>query len=328
MLARHMTPALREELADLRSALGASLADITRSGDKHPDSSIGVYAPDADSYQVFAPLLDGIIEEYHGRLLDTVPRPDLSALPASAAFSDDRIVSTRIRVARNLAGVAFGGNQDRASRVAVADRIADVLAELPEEHRGVYRHLGDIAEAEQVTMRAEHRLFQQGDRFLEAAGLNRDWPAGRAVFESADGVAMVWVGEEDHLRIMALQAGGDLPAVFSRMGALATTLGQTLPFAWDARRGYLTSCPTNLGTGLRASVHVCLVGLGRDPDALHARARELNLQVRGTHGEHTESEGGVYDVSNSQRLGLTERAAVMVLANGLRVLLSEDTAAL
>ncbi|XP_053206226.1 arginine kinase-like [Panonychus citri] len=90
-----------------------------------------------------------------------------------------------------------------------------------------------------------------------------------------------------------------------------------MPFSRDDRVGYLTFCPTNLGTTIRASVHIALPKLAADKKKLDEVAAKYSLQVRGTRGEHTESEGGVYDISNKRRLGLTEYQAVKEMQDGI-----------
>lgn len=90
-----------------------------------------------------------------------------------------------------------------------------------------------------------------------------------------------------------------------------------VPFSRDERLGFLTFCPTNLGTTIRASVHIKLPKLAADHKKLVEVAGRYNLQVRGTSGEHTESVGGVYDISNKRRLGLTEYQAVREMQDGI-----------
>jgi creatine kinase/arginine kinase len=105
---------------------------------------------------------------------------------------------------------------------------------------------------------ADHFLFKQGDRFLEACGLNRDWPEGRGIFHNDNKTFLVWVNEEDQLRIISMQPGADIFAVFSRLSKAASLIEKEAKFAHDDHLGYITSCPTNLGTALRASVHIKL----------------------------------------------------------------------
>ena len=111
-------------------------------------------------------------------------------------------------------------------------------------------------------MIADHFLFKEGDRFLESSGLNRDWPEGRGIYHNNDKTFLVWVNEEDQLRIISMQKGADILAVFTRLSTAATEIEKVAKFAHDDHLGYITSCPTNLGTALRASVHIKLPLLG------------------------------------------------------------------
>jgi creatine kinase/arginine kinase len=106
-------------------------------------------------------------------------------------------------------------------------------------------------------------LFKEGDRFLEACGLNRDWPSGRGIFHNKEKTFLIWVNEEDQLRIISMQKGADILAVFTRLSQAATLIEKEAKFAHDDHLGYITSCPTNLGTALRGSVHIKLPHLAK-----------------------------------------------------------------
>ena len=108
----------------------------------------------------------------------------------------------------------------------------------------------------------DHFLFKEGDRFLAAAGLNRDWPSGRGIFHNDAKSFLVWINEEDQLRIISMQKGADLLAVFTRLSIAAGEIEKVAKFAHDDHLGYITSCPTNLGTAMRGSVHIKLPNLG------------------------------------------------------------------
>jgi len=149
-------------------------------------------------------------------------------------------------------------------------------------------------------------LFKEGDRFLEACGLNRDWPEGRGIFHNNDKTFLVWVNEEDQLRIISMQPGADIGAVFTRLSKACAHIEGVASFAHDSHLGYITSCPTNLGTALRASVHIALPNLGVKMDEFQKIADQYNVQIRGIHGEHSESADHVYDISNRRRLGRSE----------------------
>jgi creatine kinase/arginine kinase len=93
--------------------------------------------------------------------------------------------------------------------------------------------------------------------------LNRDWPSGRGIFHNNDKTFLVWINEEDQLRIISMQPGADLKEVFDRLCRAAAAIEKVAKFAHDEHLGYITSCPTNLGTALRASVHIHLPHLGQ-----------------------------------------------------------------
>ena len=101
-------------------------------------------------------------------------------------------------------------------------------------------------------------IYREGDRFLKAANYNRDWPSGRAIFHNIDKTFLIWINEEDQLRLISMQKGADIVEVFDRLCRAANKIEAVCEFAKDDHLGYITSCPTNLGTALRASVHMNL----------------------------------------------------------------------
>jgi creatine kinase/arginine kinase len=118
-----------------------------------------------------------------------------------------------------------------------------------------------LTEAERKQLIEDHFLFKEGDRFLEAVGLNREWPDGRGIFHNKDKTFLVWVNEEDQLRIISMQQGADIRSVFKRLSIACAHIETVAKFSHDMNLGYITSCPTNLGTALRASVHIHLPNL-------------------------------------------------------------------
>ncbi|MCK8503751.1 phosphagen kinase [Myxococcus fulvus] len=323
MLARkHLTPRLEARLRACTTRNGWTLKAALRSGAEQPDSRIGIYAGDSESYATFAPLFDPIIQELaegssRGHRsdfsLEGLPLEDLDP-------SGEYVLSTRIRVGRNLARYAFPPAIHAEDRRRLEVEVVEALAGLPDELAGVYRPLGELSDDEREELQARHCLFSSEDRFLESAGALRDWPEARGIFTSASQRLLVWVNEEDALRVISMQPGGDLARAFLRLRGALAYLDDRLEFAWDAERGYHTSCPTNLGTAMRASVHVRLPCLSSAP-GFEARCKALGLAVRGLHGEHSEPEDSVYDLSNEHRLGVSERDIYARLHAGVRRLI-------
>ncbi len=163
-----------------------------------------------------------------------------------------------------------------------------------------------MKEEERKQLIEDHFLFKEGDRYLEACGLNRDWPEARGIFHNNEKTFLVWVNEEDQLRIISMQQGADIGAVFTRLSKACAHIEKVAKFSHDEHLGYITSCPTNLGTALRASVHIHLPHLGPKKADFEAIADKYHVQIRGIHGEHSETADHVYDISNKRRLGRSE----------------------
>ena len=236
------------------------------------------------------------------------------------------ILSTRIRVGRNLEGYPLGAAISRQMRDEVARRIVAVLERLEGDLAGHYYPLAGMSEEDRASLVADHFLFKAGDRFLESAGLNRDWPERRGIYHNDAKTFLVWVNEEDQLRIISMQKGSDIAAVFARLASGVGVLERELGFLQSPHLGYITSCPTNLGTAMRASVHIRLPHLAKDRALFEAICDAHHLQIRGVHGEHSESEGGVFDISNRRRLGVSEVQCVRDLAEGVAALIGQEEA--
>merc|ERR1739841_232750 len=198
---------------------------------------------------------------------------------------------------------------------------------------GKYFPLTGMDEKVRQQLVDDHFLFVSGDKNLTVAGMERDWPEGRGIFHNKDKTFLTWVNEEDQLRIISMQSGGDVRAVFDRLARGIKAVGDSVrsesgrEFMLDPKYGYVHSCPTNLGTGMRASVHVDLPGWTKEGlKPLQARCEELHLQPRGTRGESGGQTGCTYDISNKHGLGYSEVQLVQKMIDGVNVLYQEDLA--
>ena len=121
-----------------------------------------------------------------------------------------------------------------------------------------------------------------------------------------------------------MQPNADILEVFDRLCRAVTHIETVCKFAHDEHLGYITSCPTNLGTALRASVHVKLPKLATKKEWFKAIADRYHVQIRGIHGEHTETNDGVFDISNKRRLGRSEKMLVQDMIDGVKALIDEE----
>lgn len=151
--------------------------------------------------------MDKIIEAYHGVKSHVKEiKMDASKLHAPPFPQEDAsmIVSTRIRVGRNLADYPLGPGITNEQRKEIEKKVSEALQSFTGDLAGQYYPLNNLTEAQRKQLIDDHFLFKEGDRFLEAVGLNRDWPNGRGIFHNNDKTFLVWVNEEDQLRIISM----------------------------------------------------------------------------------------------------------------------------
>merc|ERR550514_1956150 len=212
--------------------------------------------------------------------------------------------STRIRVGRNVQGYGLSPGITRDQRLEHESTMKTAFSKLEGDLAGQYYPLLGMEEDVRQQLVNDHFLFVSGDKNLITSGMERDWPEGRGIFHNTDKTFLTWVNEEDQLRIISMQKGGDVTAVFTRLAAGIKAIQDTVQeagkdFQLSEKFGYIHSCPSNLGTGMRASVHIDLPGwTAAGLPALKAKCEELKLQPRGTRGESGGQTGCTYDISN------------------------------
>merc|ERR1719195_1189042 len=294
---------------------------------------VGVYAGDADCFTSMSSMFDKVILKYHNVDVKTnvaaeekYEKVTLPPLPEGA------IASTRIRTARNVKSLPFTVNMTKKERLKLESMMKKVFAGFDNKYlKGTYHPMVGMPEEDRVKYVDLHYLYINDDPTLELVGCYDDWPQGRGIFINENqekGVFIVWVGEEDQLRIMAMAKGSDVQAVWDLFysGVEAVHKGvQALgdDFVFDKARGYLSSCPTNIGTGMRASVHVDLPSFPtKQACKAYVKTTEWYVDIRGTRGEATSTEGvRRYDVSNKARLGSNCVEQITTMVNGVKALL-------
>ncbi len=253
-------------------------------------------------------------------MADTIKsfRPYVTWANARGAWPD-MIFSTRVRFARNLEGFPFPNRAEprqlgEIRRLALAAAKASVLFS-----RGHFLKLEELAQLEKRFLVERHHISQS----LAAAVL----PAGAAVANDED--LSVMINEEDHLRLQCLNAGFAIEEAFRSVLKLDEALGRELPFACDARFGFLTACPTNTGTGMRVSclAHLpALSRLGQMPQVLESLSH-LGVTARGIYGEGTYVLGDFYQISNATCLGRCEEEFCQNIDRVIRNLIRQEIAA-
>jgi protein-arginine kinase len=333
LVAKHVTKERWDSVKDIETkTCGFTLAKAIACAVQFDNQHCGIYAGCSDSYRDFACVFDPIIQEYHGITADAKHTSDMDASKITGNINSDVPVhSTRIRVGRSVDGYGLSPGITKEQRVAVETLMKNALSKLTGDLAGTYYPLTGMDEAVRQQLVDDHFLFVSGDRNLTVAGMERDWPEGRGIFHNEAKTFLLWVNEEDQTRIISMQSGGDVKGVFERLARGIKAVGDSVKaecgkdYAYSEQYGYIHSCPTNLGTGMRASVHVDLPGWTKESvDALKARCEELAVQPRGTRGESGGQTGCTYDISNKHRLGYSEVQLVQVMIDSVNTLWKED----
>ena len=328
LLSKVLTRDVWDACKDRRDQYGFTFQQCIFSGCKWVESGIGVYAGCHEGYYTFAPLFDKIIQDYHqhsptDKHISSMDHTKLQC-PDFPADEDAMINSTRIRVARNLADYPLGTTVTAQQRREIEKKVVSALNEFDGELKGKYYSLATMTEADRKQLIADHFLFKGGDKYLESCGLEREWPEARGIFHNDAKTFLVWVNEEDQLRIISMQQGSNIRQVFERLSIASAKIEQKARFANDEHLGYITTCPTNLGTGMRASVHIKLPKLAKQKAQFQAIADKYYVQIRGAHGEHTETDDGVFDISNLRRLGRNEVELTQDMYNGVKAMIAAE----
>jgi protein arginine kinase len=226
--------------------------------------------------------------------------------PAEAAQQHgphDRIVmSSRVRLARNVRGSSFPGWAKKPERVKVLEMIQPAVSSLPQMADSFAEAMDNLTALDKQILVERHLISR------EHAAKN----VGSGIVLNREESFCVMINEEDHLRMQALRPGFQIREAWMAIDRLDSALEKKLDFAFDNELGYLTACPTNLGTGIRVSAMLHLPGLvlSEQINPIIQSVNKLGLAVRGLYGEGTEALGNVFQVSNQMTLGEAETVIV------------------
>jgi protein arginine kinase len=215
----------------------------------------------------------------------------------------EMVVSSRIRLARNLKDMPFEiklKKKDSQRLIAMAHAVIEK------------RFKGQCYDIQQLSPLEKESLLEC--HLISPAFLKRDKPAG--LFINDEGTISIMINEEDHLRIQGLSYGLNLGSISDNVFKYEESIGEDFEYAFDHSYGYLTSCPTNIGTGLRASVFLHLPGLvfTNEVDKVLKGAVQIGMAVRGIYGEGSEIKGNLFQISNQHTLGMREEEVIETIS--------------
>ena len=251
--------------------------------------------------------------------LDDLARSSGEWLRGSGPESDI-VISSRIRLARNLADFPFIARTTESDRAEIERVLHSQIQSLQEAGKvpqdSLYLNVTDLADVDRQFL-VERQLISRE---------HADSDGARAVMIDQQERFSVMINEEDHLRIQVMHSGLDLQAAWKQVDALDDLIEEQVNYAFSEKLGYLTACPTNVGTGLRVSVmlHLPALVITRQIEKVFKSLQKINLAVRGLYGEGSQAMGDFYQISNQVTLGQTEEELAKKVADVVPVLIDYE----
>ena len=329
----HMAHCLTEELykrmITKETKSGFTIDNAIQIGIDNPgnpyDMLVGCVAGDEESYEVFHELFDQVIEARHNGYKKT-DQHKTNLDPAqitSSSWGKDVVLSCRVRSSRNIKGFCLPPHCTRAERRKVEELLKNACSKLSGECKGKYKRVNELQAEYQQLMDGQTKNFPTPTNLSPC--MSRDWPDGRGVFTNDKKDFVVKVNIKDHIRVIALEKTGNLKQVFSNWSEGMAQLENCLKeeneeFMKSSHLGYINTCPSNLGTGLKASVRMQIPKMMK-----HYRFEEVLRRLR-LKKQASTSEGQVLnsacDISNSDGLGVSEMDIIQTVIDGVTFLIN------
>ncbi|MEZ6086280.1 MAG: ATP--guanido phosphotransferase [Phycisphaerae bacterium] len=214
----------------------------------------------------------------------------------------DIVISSRIRLARNIVGYPFLSRASGDEKREIYRALGDALSSAGFGSNSFFVDIENISDVDRQVLVERHLISRQ----------HAEGEGSRGVSVSLNETHALMINEEDHLRMQVLKSGLQLETLWNDISIIDDRLGSEIEFAFDERLGYLTACPTNVGTGLRVSVmlHLPALKITGEIEKVMRAAKDLKLAVRGLFGEGTDAIGDFYQVSNQVTLGISEEEII------------------
>lgn len=333
-------PELYAKLKNKTTALGVNIGHCIKTGIDNPGhpmiKTVGLVAGDEESFEMFAELFDPVISGRHnGYAADAKHPTDMNPDNLSTTQIDPTgkyVLTTRCRTGRSVRGTRLPPCTTFEERREIEQVIVKGLLSLTGDLKGDYFPLNGsrsygakpngMSVEKEESLRANGNLFQEPDStLLLSSGCGRHWPDARGIFHNEAENFFVWINEEDHMRIVSMQKGDAVVEIFKRFAAATEGIQKVLKadgkdFMHNDHLGWILTCPSNLGTGLRAGAMVKVPLISSRPD-FKGIMKKMGLQARGTAGVDSASTGGTWDISNADRLGKSETQLVNIFIEGV-----------
>ena len=226
------------------------------------------------------------------------------------------VLMTRIRLARNLSETRFPGWAKLPQRTQVLETCLPAVASLNQMKSGITAEVEELSELEKQILVERHLISRELSGAPEKAG----------VVISKDQSVSVMINEEDHLRIQVIKSGYRFKQAWNSVNVVDSTLEDELDYAFSSRIGFLTACPTNVGTGMRASamMHLPALVISNQMEKVVRAVNQLGIAVRGLFGEGSDASGSIFQISNQTTLGESEEEIIKRLSSVLKTIIDQE----
>ena len=226
------------------------------------------------------------------------------------------VLMTRIRLARNLSKTPFPGWAKLPQRTQVLETCLPAVASLNQMKSGITAEVEELSELEKQILVERHLISRELSGAPEKAG----------VVISKDQSVSVMINEEDHLRIQVIKSGYRFKQAWNSVNVVDSTLEDELDYAFSSRIGFLTACPTNVGTGMRASamMHLPALVISNQMEKVVRAVNQLGIAVRGLFGEGSDASGSIFQISNQTTLGESEEEIIKRLSSVLKTIIDQE----
>jgi creatine kinase len=303
--------------------------------------TVGLVAGDDTCFDAFEDLFEPVCSARHGGWpkgaihptdmnIDNVSKTKIDP-SCDADGNCDFVLTSRARTGRSVRGIRLPPACSFEERRELERVVVSGLLKMTGELKGDYFPLHGsrsyapkptgMTEEKEEQLRNAGNLFQEPDStLLLSSGCGRHWPDARGIFHNDDRNLFVWINEEDHMRIVSMEKGDDIKAIFTRFSNATKTVQEVLQSeGYDFMRhdhyGWILTCPSNLGTGLRAGAMLKIPHFSGRSDFKDV-CKKMRLQCRGNRGVDSASSGGIWDISNADRLGKSETTLVNIFIEG------------
>mmetsp|Transcript_27322 Transcript_27322/g.68904 ORF Transcript_27322/g.68904 Transcript_27322/m.68904 type:complete len:425 (+) Transcript_27322:298-1572(+) len=342
-------PEIYEKYKNVTTPGGVSLAKCIKTGIDNPGHphilTCGLVAGDEECFTTFKDLFDIVVGQRNGGYAaDAKHSTDMDVTKLSKTPIDPSgkyVLTTRCRTGRSVRGLplppACSFEQRRETERVVVKGLMKMEGELKGEYfplngsKSMEPEKKGMSKEKEEALRSNGNLFQEPDStLLLSSGCGRHWPDARGIYHNEAENFFVWVNEEDQMRIVSMEKGDNITAIFTRFANATKAVQDCLKaegydFMHNDHLGFILTCPSNLGTGLRAGAMVKVPLFSARADFKDVM-KKMKLQARGTAGVDSASTGGTWDISNADRLGMSEVQLCNLFIEGIAQIIKWEQA--